>query len=54
MSGKKRLGKKPAKARNPIARALRAVGLFGQKVVTDKRRKPPARKRPRWRQGDGE
>jgi hypothetical protein len=44
--------KKPAKPRNPIARMLRAVGLFKAKTVEDKRKKAPVKKAPKWRQDD--
>jgi hypothetical protein len=49
MATRKKPVKRPSKVRNPIARVLRAVGLFGQRVVVDKRKKA-ARKAPKWRQ----
>jgi hypothetical protein len=49
MATRKKPVKRPFKVRNPIARVLRAVGLFGQRVVVDKRKKA-ARKVPKWRQ----
>jgi hypothetical protein len=51
MAARKKPVKRPAKVRNPIARVLRAVGLFGPKVVVDKRKKA-FRKASKWRQRD--